>query len=49
MSESKHHHHPDEGPHSTEDYGNSVPYWKRAHGDWRFWVGVCFIFATLAV
>ncbi len=25
------------------------PYWQRAHRDWRFWVGVVFIFAALFV
>jgi hypothetical protein len=47
MSEIKHHH-PQEGPHPPhdEDY---VPYWKRAHKDWRFWVGVAFIGAALTV
>ena len=25
------------------------PYWKRAHHDWRFWVGMCFMFAALAI
>jgi len=26
-----------------------VPYWKRAHKDWKFWVGVVLIFAAIAV
>ena len=25
------------------------PYWKRAHRDWRFWVGVVFLSAALIV
>jgi hypothetical protein len=49
MTEIKHHHHPDEGPHPAVDRETSVPYWKRAHRDWRFWIGVCFIFTALAV
>jgi hypothetical protein len=49
MSESNHHHHPQKGPHPKEDQQQSVPYWKRAHHDWRFWVAVFFIFAALAV
>jgi len=50
MSESKnhHHHHPDEGPRAKAD-SDRVPYWKRAHRDWHFWIAVCFIFAALAV
>ena len=23
------------------------PYWKRAHNDWRFWVGVFLMFAAM--
>lgn len=49
MSESKHHHHPQKGPHPKADQQHSPPYWKRAHHDWRFWVAVFFIFAALAV
>jgi hypothetical protein len=26
-----------------------VPYWKRAHRDWRFWVAVFFLFAAITV
>jgi hypothetical protein len=48
MTEIKHHHHPDQGPHPEPDH-DSIPYWKRAHKDWRFWVGVCFLFAALAI
>jgi hypothetical protein len=48
MEEHKHHHHPDEGPHPKAD-PDRVPYWKRAHRDWRFWVAVCFLFAAIAV
>jgi hypothetical protein len=25
------------------------PYWKRAHRDWRFWVGFFFISVALAI
>jgi hypothetical protein len=49
MSEITHHHHPDEGPRPTVNHEHSMPYWKRAHRDWRFWIGVCFIFAAIAV
>ena len=42
-----HHHHPDEGPHTPSDH--SIPYWQRAHKDWRFWVGVGFLIAAIAV
>ncbi len=47
MSESKHHH-PQEGPRPPKEE-SYVPYWKRAHKDWRFWVGVVFISLALVV
>jgi len=47
MNEIKHHH-PQEGPHPPKDE-TYVPYWKRAHKDWRFWVGVIFISVALVV
>ena len=47
MTETTHHHHPDEGPHPPSD--NSVPYWKRAHRDWRLWTAAFFVFAALAI
>jgi len=31
------------------DHEHFVPYWKRAHKDWRFWVGVVCISVALAV
>ena len=48
MSEIKHHH-PQEGPVPPKDPDNYVPYWKRAHKDWRFWAGVIFISVALVV
>ncbi len=26
-----------------------LPYWKRAHKDWKFWVGVLFIAAAIII
>jgi hypothetical protein len=49
MSESKNHHHPDTGPHLPSGHDNSIPYWKRAHRDWRMWVAAIFILAALGV
>jgi hypothetical protein len=49
MTEIKHHHHPDEGPHAPSDHDNSIPYWKRAHRDWRMWTAAFFVFAALAI
>jgi len=28
---------------------HETPYWKRAHRDWRFWVGMCLTFAAIAM
>jgi len=25
------------------------PYWKRAHHDWRMWVGLFFMFAAISI
>jgi hypothetical protein len=25
------------------------PYWKRAHRDWRFWIGIFFMFAAILI
>jgi len=49
MTEIKHHHHPDEGPHAPSDHDNSIPYWKRAHRDWRLWTAVFFVAAALGI
>jgi hypothetical protein len=33
------------------DNGNNglIPYWKRAHRDWRFWAGALFISAVIVM
>ena len=30
-----------------EDRKDHRPYWKRAHHDWRFWVGVVCMFVAI--
>ena len=49
MPEGKHpdHRHEDTGP--KEPHEQQVHYWKRAHKDWKFWVGVVLIFAAIAI
>jgi len=49
MPEGKHpdHHHDDTGP--DLPHPQQAPYWKRAHKDWRFWVGVVAIFAAIFI
>lgn len=49
MAESKNRHHPDTGPHAPADHDNSIPYWKRAHRDWRMWTAAFFVLAALAI
>lgn len=49
MSKHHHHHHDHHGSDSGGLHHNHVPYWKRAHTDWRFWVGVLLMFAAMLV
>jgi len=35
--------------HSGEHSNDLGPYWKRAHRDWRFWVGALFMSVALIV
>jgi len=32
-----------------ESHHGHIPYWKRAHHDWRFWVGLGFMFAAITI
>ena len=43
MSKHSHNHGSD---FSTSHHGH-VPYWKRAHTDWRFWIGVLLMLAAM--
>jgi hypothetical protein len=49
MSEGNHEHH--HHPHPTgpvAPHAQRQPYWKRAHKDWKFWVGaVCIALALI--
>jgi hypothetical protein len=49
MPEGKHpdHRHDDTGPKAPHE--QQPPYWKRAHKDWKFWVGVVFIAAAITI
>jgi hypothetical protein len=47
-----------EGKHSSHQHGTPArdsvhhepdPYWKRAHHDWRVWVGLFFMFAAITI
>jgi len=41
-------HEPDFTP-TYQEESHKLPYWKRAHLDWRVWVAAFFIFAAIAV
>jgi hypothetical protein len=42
MSSHRHNHGSDFTSHHDH-----VPYWKRAHTDWRFWIGVLLMLAAM--
>jgi hypothetical protein len=48
LKESNYGHHGNEGPDQGVHYGRP-PYWKRAHHDWRFWLGLVLMFAAIAI
>ena len=53
MGENNYGHHGNEGP-APESVRQDVdqeqrPYWKRAHHDWRVWVGLFFMFAAITI
>jgi len=41
------HRHADTGPKAPHE--QAVPYWKRAHKDWKFWVGVVAIAVAIVI
>jgi len=30
-------------------HNDHVPYWKRAHTDWRFWIGIVLMLAAMII
>jgi ABC-type Zn2+ transport system substrate-binding protein/surface adhesin len=42
------HHHADTGPKPKKDH-SEVAYWRRAHLDWKFWVGAAAIAAAIVI
>ena len=42
-------HHRHGGPHPDSIIGAQGSYWKRAHRDWRVWVGLFFMFAAIII
>jgi len=49
MNEMKQSHHSQGGPESEGVLKDHRPYWKRAHQDWRVWVGVFLMAAAMFV
>jgi hypothetical protein len=49
MPEGKHpdHHHSETGP--VAPHEQQIPYWKRAHKDWKFWIGATAIAVALVI
>ncbi len=49
MSKENHgdHRHADTGPRAPHE--SAVPYWKRAHKDWKFWVGAVCIAVAIVI
>jgi hypothetical protein len=47
MHESKHNHHPRIVSDGEHVHRGDSPYWRRAHRDWRFWVG--FLLMLVAI
>lgn len=48
MNQHKHSPH-QPGPHHDSPQHGDGPYWKNAHRDWRFWVGVLMVVGAMAV
>jgi hypothetical protein len=49
MNESKHSNHGNEGPERDRVRDGHRPYWKRAHHDWRFWIGLALMLAAITI
>jgi len=42
-------HHRHGGPHPDSPQDGQRPYWKRAHRDWRVWIGLFFCLAAIII
>jgi hypothetical protein len=40
--------HPEHIPHDSSKSGETRPYWKRAHHDWRFWIAMVLMAAAIS-
>ena len=49
MNEIQHSHRQHGNPNSDSARGGHRPYWKRAHRDWRVWVGVVLMLVAMII
>ena len=49
MKEANYGHPGNEGPERDRVHHDRHPYWKRAHHDWRVWVGLFFMMAAITI
>lgn len=49
MSESKPTHHTNERTDRDSLARDDRPYWRRAHRDWRFWIGLTLMLAAISI
>jgi hypothetical protein len=49
MNETKHSSHQHGTPARESIQHNPDPYWKRAHHDWKVWVGLFFMLAAISI
>ena len=49
MNEAKHSSHQHGVPARESIQHNADPYWRRAHRDWKVWVGLLFMFAAITI
>jgi hypothetical protein len=49
MSENKPPHHPIERTDRVSLERDDRPYWRRAHHDWRFWIGLILMLVAISV
>jgi hypothetical protein len=48
--EGQHHNHGNEGSEGPRVVHHEPrPYWKRAHHDWRFWLGLVLMLAAISI
>ena len=49
MNEGNYGHPGNEGPERSPVRHGQHPYWKRAHRDWRVWIGLFFMLAAIII